>query len=565
MQHLFDYIVVGAGSAGCAVASRLAEGGQQSVALLEAGGSNLSPLVNVPFACALTIPRPNRHNYAYESETQPALAERRSYVPRGRGLGGSSSINGMIYIRGTPSDYDGWAQRGCEGWSWSEVLPYFRRAECNERVAGRDDDPFHGGNGPLHVTDPRSPCSFARYFIEAGTAAGHPYNHDFNGARQEGVGYFQVTQRNGERWGAARAYLHQGQAQQHGLNGGRANLAVLTETQVLGIHFEGKRAVGVRVLQGGQERLLRARREVIISAGVIASPQLLMVSGIGPADHLTSHGIDVLVDAPEVGANLQEHADMLLHRRPFSTDLAGISLRGALRMLWESWRYRRQRIGMFTRSFTEAGAFLKTDPGLADPDIQLHLVMASAENHGRGHGRKPHGYALHICVLRPHSRGQVRLASADMRSAPSIDLRLLSDERDMDTLVKGVRLAKQILDQPAMSRFGGKFLHLGALAFDGSAADDQALRTLIRNQVDNIFHPVGTCRMGADAASVVDPQLRVRGVTGLRVVDASIMPTLVGGNTNAPSIMIGEKAADLIRAAWAADEHLNATCGASVS
>ncbi|TDF83799.1 GMC family oxidoreductase [Pseudomonas sp. H9] len=559
MQNVYDYIVIGAGSAGCAVAGRLADSGMDSVALLESGGNNLTPLVNVPIGCALTIPHAHACNYAYQSVPQPSLGGRRSYIPRGRGLGGSSSINGMIYIRGTPSDYDGWAALGCQGWSWNEVLPYFRRAECNERAAGRDDDPLHGGNGPLHVTDPRSPCSFARHFIEAAAEAGHPYNHDFNGVRQEGAGYFQVTQRNGERWGVARAYLHQGEAERKGVNGGRDNLSVLTATQALRILFEGKRAVGVLALRDGKEVALRARREVIVSAGVFTSPQLLMVSGIGPAKQLAAHGIETLVDAPEVGQNLQEHADMLLHRRTFSTDLMGTSPAGVLRCLWELSKFRRKRTGMFTRSFTEAGAFLKTDPTLADPDVQLHFVMASAEEHGRKGGYVPHGYAVHVCVLRPHSRGEVRLASSDMCDAPVIDFRLLSDERDMQVMIKGVHLVKRILDQQALKRFGGKVLHFEDLKFDASEADDARIRELIVEHVDNVFHPVGTCRMGADAASVVDPQLRVRGVEGLRVVDASIMPTLVGGNTNAPSIMIGEKAADLIRAA--ASSNLAASAG----
>ncbi|MBM7061878.1 GMC family oxidoreductase N-terminal domain-containing protein [Pseudomonas sp. UL073] len=550
MDQTFDFIVVGAGSAGsagCAVAARLAEAGGATVALLETGGQDHSPLVTTPVGIALVIPRKGEFNYAYESQPQPSIAGRASYLPRGRGLGGSSSINGMLYLRGTPSDYDGWAQQGCDGWSWQDVLPYFKRAENNERVAGRDDDALHGGSGPLHVTDPRSPCSYARHFIEAAASAGYPYNHDFNGPRQEGVGYFQVTQRNGERWNAARAYLHQGDRNDSAFNGGRRNLQVLTGTRALRVVFEGKRAVGVLVELDGAEVLLRARREVILSAGALVSPQLLLVSGVGPAAELQAHGIEVVQDSPQVGKNLQEHPDLILHKRKFSTDLFGVTLRGLLSYAWQLLKYRRERGGLFTRTFTEAGAFLKTDPSLAEPDVQLHFVMSSGDNHGRTF-HYGSGYSVHVCVLRPHSRGEVRLRSRDMRDDPLIELNLLKDERDMATMLRGAKLVHRILEQPALTRFGGKPLFHGHLAFDGR--DDEAVKQMIRQHADNVYHPVGTCRMGSDSESVVDVRLRVRGVEGLRVVDASIMPAQVGGNTNAPVIMIGEKAADLILADW---------------
>ncbi|WP_231881483.1 alkyl sulfatase dimerization domain-containing protein [Cupriavidus necator] len=531
--------MIGAGSAGCAVAGRLADARAGTVAVLEAGGHDCRPAITVPIGFASTVPKPGPFNYGFTTEPQRALGGRRGYQPRGRVLGGSSSINGMIYIRGTPSDYDGWAAAGCEGWGWSDVLPYFKRAECNERLGGGTEDDWHGGSGPLHVVDTRSLNPFDRRFVEAAQAAGYRYNHDFNGAQQEGIGFYQRTQRDGERWNTARAYLHGGDASS--LNGGRPNLDVLTDTQVLRIVFENKRATGVAVVRGGVEQVLRARREIILTAGAFGSPQLLMASGIGPAGHLRDMGIDVIHDAPEVGQNLQEHPDMKLGHRLVSADLYAFTLRGALRLASEWRRYRKQRFGMFASNIAECGGFLKSRPDLADPDLQLHFTATL----GDPNARNVHGYCLHVCVLRPRSRGEVLLASPDARQAPKIDQNLLADAYDMETLLAGTKIIHRILGQEPLARLGGKPHKYGHLRFDGS--DDEAVRELIRERADVVFHPVGTCRMGSDSGSVVDPQLRVRGVEGLRVADASVMPALIGGNTNAPAIMIGEKAADLVR------------------
>ena len=537
----FDYIVVGAGSAGCAVAARLAEDPTITVALLEVGPADHHFTVWTPLALAAVVPKRGQRNYAYRTVPQAGLGGRVSYQPRGRGLGGSSSINGMVYIRGHRIDYDQWAALGCKGWSYDDVLPYFRRSERNQRLS----DGFHGTEGRLHVSELRTPNPFSKRFVEAAVQAGLPHNGDFNGATQEGAGMYQVTQRNGERWNSARANLHGGIATDATHNGNRANLTVLVETQALRIVFEGKRAVGVNVSRAGQPQTLRARREIVLSGGAFNSPQLLMVSGIGPADHLASLGIDVVHDLPGVGENLQDHLDIQICKQVPSTKLLGYTLRGAIRMAGEVVRYRFRRTGMVASNIGEAGAFVKSRPGLAEPDLQLHFMpgLSSTHTHMKPKDLK-HGYTCLAYPLRPKSRGHVRLKSADMRDAPLIDPRFLSAEGDMEDMVAAVRAVRRIYAQPALAQAGGR--ELLTADFGPGDGNDEAIRAYVRAYADSAFHPVGTCKMGVDDMAVVDPELRVHGVEGLRVADASIMPTLIGGNTNAPSIMIGNKAADMI-------------------
>ena len=522
-----DYVIVGAGSAGCVLAARLCEDPAVQVTLLEAGGPDTSALIQCPAGIAL-LARTGSVNWAFDTVPQAGLGGRVGYQPRGKVLGGSSSINAMIYARGHPSDYDAWAAEGNAGWSWAEVLPHFKHAEHNQRGA----DAWHGSGGPLQVQDLAEPNPFALDFVEAGVQAGHRRNPDFNGAEQAGVGLYQVTQQGGERCSAAKAYLMPAR--------GRPNLRVLTGVHVTRVLLEHGRAVGVAYRQGGAEQVLRAEREVILSAGALQSPQLLMLSGIGPADELRRVGLPVLHELPGVGLHLHDHPDVIqLWDVPGARELFGLSAGGLWRALRGAFQWRRERSGPLTTNFAEGGAFLRSDASEPVPDLQLHFVVGMLANHGRS-TVWGHGFSCHACVLRPRSRGSVRLASSDPLAAPAIDPAFLQDPDDVRRMVAGFRMMRTLLSQPALARHGGR---------ERSAAlqTDAEIEAFLRGTADTIYHPVGSCRMGTGPLDVVDAQLRVRGVERLRVVDASILPRIIGGNTNAPVIMIAEKAAQMLR------------------
>ncbi|MEP6874456.1 MAG: GMC family oxidoreductase N-terminal domain-containing protein, partial [Burkholderiales bacterium] len=463
---------------------------------------------------------------------QAGLNGRRGYQPRGKVLGGSSSVNAMIYLRGPREDYDGWAASGNPGWGFDDLLPYFRKAEHNERGA----DALHGTGGPLNVMDLRSPNRFGPVFVEAAHQAGFVKNADFNGPTQEGVGMYQVTHKGGERFSAAKAYLTPNLA--------RRNLTVMTQAHTTRILMDGRRAVGVEVRVNGTLTQLKAKREVLLCAGALQSPQILMLSGIGPGAQLQRHGVSVVHDLPGVGANLHDHVDVVqVVNAPQFTELFGVSLTGAINAIKGIFEWRRARSGMLTTNFAEAGGFIKSQPNEPLPDLQLHFVIGKLIDHGR----KPtfgHGYSCHVCLLRPKSRGSLKLASGDPFAAPLIDPNFLAERDDMMRLIRGFKLMRHLLGQPALAGHRGRELPASA-----NAQTDQQIEQFIRGHADTIYHPVGSCRMGPGATDVVDAQLRVHGVQGLRVVDASIMPSIIGGNTNAPVIAIAEKAADLIKAA----------------
>lgn len=528
----FDYVIVGAGSAGCVLANRLSEDAEVSVCLLEAGPPDTHPLIHMPLGI-LWMMRSKVLNWRFHTEPEPELANRRLFWPRGRVLGGSSSSNAMCYTRGHRADYDAWAALGNTGWSYAEVLPYFKRAQHQERGPSA----YHGVGGPLNVAEQRSPSVLSHTYVRAGVEAGWPANDDFNGAEQTGVGLFQVTQKRGRRCSTARSFL--AQARQ------RPNLTVITNAHASRVLFEGERAVAVEYRQGGQSHTVRAQREIILSAGAIQSPQLLMLSGVGDSAELAAHDIPLLKHLPGVGKNLQDHLDVIVVQACTQPLSYGITPRTLLAGIPNLFRYWLGRKGMLTTNGAEGCGFIHSSPAEPIPDLQLHFTPGRLRNHGRDLGFLcGEGYSLHVCDLRPKSRGSIALHSKDPRAPAKIVANYLAHPDDLDKLVQGVKLARQVLAAPAFDPYRGAELVPGP-----AVQDDAALRDFIRQRAETIYHPVGSCKMGNDALAVVDASLRVHGLQGLRVVDASIMPLLVGGNTNAPVIMIAEKAADMIKAA----------------
>ena len=523
----FDYVVVGAGSAGCVLANRLSADGKHSVLLLEAGPKDSNIWIHVPLGYAKLF-KEKSVNWMYQTEPEPGLNGRQVFQPRGKVLGGSSSINGLLYVRGQHEDYDRWRQRGNVGWGYEDVLPYFKKAENQQRGA----DEYHGVGGPLAVSDWRHEDPLSEAFVKASVEYGLPYNPDFNGASQEGAGFFQTTTVRGRRGSSAFSYLRPAKD--------RSNLRIETEALAQRLLFEGKRARAVEFKQNGQLRTARARKEILVSSGAYNSPQLLQLSGVGPADLLKSHGINVVLDAPGVGHDLQDHMQVRIVTRCSQPITLNDVVNSPLRKVMAGVRYAATRSGPLTIAAGTSAAFFKTDPRLATPDIQIHFIPFSTDKMGE----KLHdfsGFSASVCQMRPESRGTLQIKSADPAQPPAIRINYLATETDRRAYIDGLRILRKILAAPAMKAYVTDEAYPGA-----KVVSDEDLLAYCRSTGSTVYHPTSTCRMGQDQLAVVDERLRVRGIEGLRVVDASIMPDLMSGNTNAPVIMIAEKASDMI-------------------
>jgi choline dehydrogenase len=523
----FDYVVVGAGSAGCVLANRLSANGRHSVLLLEAGPKDSNIWIHVPLGYGKLF-KEKSVNWMYQTEPEPGLHGRQVFQPRGKVLGGSSSINGLLYVRGQHEDYDRWRQRGNVGWGYDDVLPYFKKAENQQR--GADD--YHGAGGPLSVSDWRHEDPLSEAFVKAAVETGIPFNPDFNGKTQEGAGFFQTTTQRGRRASSAYSYLRPAMS--------RGNLHVETSALAQRILFEGRRARAVEYRQNGNLRTARAHKEVLVSSGAYNSPQLLQLSGVGPADLLKSHGIDIVLDAQGVGNDLQDHLQVRLVTRSAQKVTLNDIVNHPVRRAMAGVRYALSRSGPLTIAAGTSGAFFKTSPRLASPDIQIHFIPFSTDRMGE----KLHpfsGFTASVCQLRPESRGSLKIRSADPAAPPEIRINYLATETDRAAFIDGIKTLRRILAAPALKPYSVEEVYPGA-----KAATDEDLLDYCRKTGSTVYHPTSTCRMGNDPLAVVDQRLRVRGIEGLRVVDASVMPDLMSGNTNAPTIMIAEKASDMI-------------------